>query len=387
MLSGYEDCQFETDCDFSGLKTDIKPIVFYLPQFHTIPENDRWWGTGFTEWTSTRKAKPLFQGHYMPRTPHKSIGYYDLSDYHVLEKQAELAAKHGVFGFCFYYYWFSGKRLLEKPVDILLQHPKIQLNFCLCWANENWTRTWDGLEKSILIKQRYTENDPKDFILDLKKYLDDPRYIRIDGKPLVLVYAPKSIPQPKEVFQVWRETAQESGIGDFFLAVCRTFGENARGLGILDAVDAEVEFPPHNVDLSTYRDVVETLKGSGHLMSYSTAANKWKYDYSVKPVFRTVMLNWDNTARRADGWCSYADFTLRDFRQWIRKAIRDLRINLPTDRRFLFVNAWNEWGEGTYLEPDEKYGYMNINALSRAIFNLHITTQSQSDIQDFPSDL
>ena len=372
MLSGYQDCQFESDCDFSGLKTDIKPIAFYLPQFHTIPENDLWWGQGFTEWRNTSRARPLFEGHYMPRTPHESIGYYDLSDYRVLAWQAELVARHGIFGFCFYAYWFSGKRLLEKPVDILLRHPEIQLNFCLCWANENWTRSWDGQEQDILIRQEYAEEDPKNFILDMKRYLDDPRYIRIDGKPLLLVYAPKSIPKPAEVFQVWRKTARESGIGEIYIAACRTFGETAQSLGILDAVDAEVEFPPHNVSLNTYHEVVETPKGAGHLMSYFTAMDEWVYDYSVKPVYRTIMMNWDNSARRADGWCSFADFTRHDFRLWLRKAICNLRRSLPKDKRYLFVNAWNEWAEGTYLEPDEKYGYMNINTLSRAIYNLQM---------------
>ncbi len=370
MLSGYQDCRFEPDCDFSGFKTDIKPIAFYLPQFHTIPENDLWWGKGFTEWQNTRKARPLFEGHYMPRIPHRSIGYYDLSDFRVLERQAELVARHGIYGFCLYAYWFSGKRLLEKPLDLLLSHPEIQLNFCLCWANENWTRKWDGMEEDILMRQEYTQEDPKNFILDMKKYLEDPRYIRIDGKPLLLVYNPQSIPKPAEVFQKCRKTAQESGIGEIYIASCRTFAKSAQDLGILDAVDAEVEFPPHNVSLAVYRDEVNTPKGTGQLMSYSIAMNEWHYDYSVKPVYRSVMMNWDNSARRTDGWSSYADYTRHDFLLWIRKAMRDLRKSLPRDRRYLFVNAWNEWAEGTYLEPDDRYGYMNINTLSRTIYNL-----------------
>ena len=371
MLTGYQDHRYETDIDFSGLKTDIRPIAFYLPQYHTIPENDAWWGEGFTEWTNVRKAVPRFEGHYMPRVPHSSIGYYDLGDLRVLARQAELAARHGIYGFCFYTYWFSGKRLLEKPVDLLLSHPEISLNFCLCWANENWTRTWDGQEKEILLKQEYGEEDPEAFIQDMKKYFDDPRYIRIDKKPLLLVYAPKSIPKSAEVFRKWRDKARSLGIGEICIAVCRTFMETAKSLGILDHVDAEVEFPPHSVSLNTYSDVIETSGGTGRLMSYHTAMSEWRYDYSPKPVYRTVMMGWDNSARRRDGWYSFADFSLRDVRLWIRKAMRDLRQSLPEDRRFLFVNAWNEWGEGTYLEPDERYGFTNINTLSRAVFGFH----------------
>ena len=373
MLRGYQDCRYEEDHDFTGFETDIKPIAFYLPQFHPIPENDLWWGKGFTEWTNARKALPRYPGHYMPRVPHKSIGYYDLSDYRVIEVQAALAARHGIYGFCFYTYWFSGKRLLEKPVDLLLQHPEVPIHYCLCWANENWTKRWDGQESNVLMRQDYREEDPEHFILDMKQYLEDPRYIRIDGKPLLMVYAPRSIPDPATVFRRWRETAVRSGIGEIYIAICRTFRETAKSLGILDAVDAEVEFPPHVDSIEPCAEIIKTSGDDSFIRSYSTVMHEWRYDASPKPVFRSVMMAWDNSARRRDGWHSFADFTQRDYVLWIRKAMRDLRKNLPKDKRFLFVNAWNEWCEGTYLEPDEKYGYMSINALSRTIFNLRRT--------------
>ena len=200
---------YEADEDFSTLKTDIKALAFYLPQFHTFPENDEWWGKGFTEWTNTRKAKPQYPSHYQPREPHKDIGYYDLSDWRTLDRQAKMIKKHGLYGLCIYHYWFSGKRLMEKPVDLLLEHPEIDLKFCLCWANENWTRTWDGMEKHVLISQKH-ENDDIDYIIDLKKYVMDPRYIRVNGEPLVLVYRPDSLPDAAKTFRRWRQWAMDS---------------------------------------------------------------------------------------------------------------------------------------------------------------------------------
>ena len=164
--------KYEKNIDFSKYKTDIKTLTFYLPQFHTIKENDEWWGEGFTEWTNTKKSLPRFEGHYQPRTPHKDIGYYTLDNKETIKKQVELAKMHGIYGFCFYYYWFSGKRLLEKPVDIFLDNKDIDFPFCLCWANENWTKTWDGLNNDILIGQKYSKSDYKKFIVDIKKYID-----------------------------------------------------------------------------------------------------------------------------------------------------------------------------------------------------------------------
>ena len=161
------DSWYEDDGDYSNYCSDVKPIAFYLPQFHTFKENDEWWGKGFTEWTNTRKSRPRFPSHYQPREPHPDIGYYDLSDWRVIARQAELAKRHGIYGFCFYNYWFSGKRLMEKPVDLLLAHPEIDIHFCLCWANENWTRRWDGNDDEVLICQNY-ENDSVQYIADLK---------------------------------------------------------------------------------------------------------------------------------------------------------------------------------------------------------------------------
>ena len=162
---------YQDNIAFSNEPVKVKTLAFYLPQFHTFPENDEWWGEGFTEWTNTRKSAPRYRGHYQPREPHENIGYYDLSDVQVIKKQAKLARQHGIYGFCIYYYWFSGKTLMEKPIDLLFTHPEIDINYCLCWANESWTRTWDGMKNNILIEQKYTYDDSINFIYDIKNTL------------------------------------------------------------------------------------------------------------------------------------------------------------------------------------------------------------------------
>lgn len=237
---------YQDDERFPRLDPEVRAITFYLPQYHTFPENDEWWGKGFTEWTNTRKAKPRFPGHYQPRTPHKDIGYYDLSQVETLKRQAALAKAHGIDAFCMYYYWFDGKKLMEKPLDLLISHPEIDLKFCLCWANENWTRTWDGQEKSVLIQQNYSDENDIRFIQDLKKYITDPRYVRCDGKPVILIYHAKILPDPNKTFAAWRDWCRKNGVGEIQIWSCRTFIRTDEFKKPVE-VDREVEFPPHMV--------------------------------------------------------------------------------------------------------------------------------------------
>ena len=363
---------YEDDKDYSDLKTDIKALAFYLPQFHTFPENDQWWGKGFTEWTNTRKAVPAFPGHYQPREPHADIGYYDLSDYRVMARQAEMAKKHGIYGFCFYHYWFSGKRLMEKPVDLLLEHPEIDLNFCLCWANENWTRTWDGMENNVLISQQHIDDDIQ-YIIDLKKYIDDPRYIRIDGKPVVLIYRPAQLPDVTLTFKRWREWCRNNGVGEILIWIVRGCANDEKSC-FFEGADAEVEFPPshcvpwspvpedcgnpHGSFVSDYSAYVDRiLAGEGCVESYK------------HPVYRGVMMGWDCAARRKNFFC-WGKYSIAKYSQWLRYVIDYTRKHHDANDRFIFINAWNEWAEGTYLEPDRRFGYTSLNTTSRALFDL-----------------
>lgn len=368
---------FQSNHVIENSKTNIKPVAFYLPQFHTFKENNEWWGEGFTEWTNTRKATPKFSGHYQPREPHDDFGYYTLDNKEILQQQAKLAKEHGIYGFCFYYYWFSGKRLMEKPVDIFTANKDIDINFCLCWANENWTRTWDGLEKNVLIKQDYTEEDNINFIKDLKKYIDDERYIKVDNKPVIIVYNPKAIPDCKKTFAAWRKTAQETGVGEILIWICQTHDFNAKKLNIINFVDGEIEFPPHQPNIAALDfnqfHVQKDCEPSA-LYSYDSLINSYmnrNTDENHKlPVYKTVTMAWDNSARRNKGWVSFVYYSLESFYHWVHEIVKYTEKTHKKDKQFMFINAWNEWAEGTYLEPDKKTGYANINTFSRALYKL-----------------
>lgn len=361
--------EYQNNIDYSGLKTDIKAIAFYLPQFHTFKENDEWWGEGFTEWTNTKKAYPRFENHYQPRVPHKDIGYYDLSDINVLKKQIELAKQHGLFGFCFYYYWFSGKRLMEKPVDMLLKHPEINFPFCLCWANENWTRTWDGLAKDVLIAQEYSNDDYKNFMVDIKKYIDDKRYIRIDNKPVILVYNPYEIPNLEEQFSEWRKYAKEIGIGEILIWARNNLADTE--FERADIVDGEFDFSPIGLG---HPETLMTGLPFKRIVNYTKLVHDIKHLYenhfSIKPFYYSCMMGWDNSARRKEGFVIFNAYSLKSFYDWLSIIVKYSRKRHAPDRRFIFINAWNEWAEGTYLEPDQKYGYANINTVSKVLFDL-----------------
>ncbi|MBQ7045347.1 MAG: glycoside hydrolase family 99-like domain-containing protein [Clostridia bacterium] len=371
------DSFYQENEDFSDFSTDIKMLAFYLPQFHTFKENDEWWGKGFTEWTNTKAAQPRFSGHYQPRTPHSDIGYYDLTDIEVIKRQVELAKQHKIYGFCFYYYWFSGKRLMEKPVDLLLEHKEIDFPFCLCWANENFTRTWDGKNKNVLIAQDYSEKDDEQFMVDLKKYIDDYRYIRINGKPVVIVYNPGQILSCKRTFNKWREVAKNIGIGDICIFTCRTFNNTAKKLGIEPFIDAEIEFPPHNlghIDFAIGGKTESSQKA--HIYNYQKVVDGYIYDRqngriakSDTPLHPTCMLGFDNSARRKQNWTAYHNFSLSSLYNWVHTICDQARRDFDEQERFVFINAWNEWAEGTYLEPDAKYGYANINTVAKALTN------------------
>lgn len=347
---------------------DIKFIAFYLPQFHPIPENDRWWGKGFTEWTNVAKALPKFVGHYQPHLPDE-LGFYDLRLPEIQKRQIELARHYGIFGFCFYYYWFNGKRLLERPLDQFIKNEEFNFPFCICWANENWTRRWDGLDNEILISQIHSPENDIHFIQDIEEILRDPRYIRINGKPLILVYRVTLLPEAKETARRWREYCISSGIGEIYLVAALTFGcEGPEQYGF----DAAVEFPPHTItnDCINITEKMKLLdpKFSGYIFDFEEFIRSKKYLKDLPYIhFKTVSPGWDNTARRADKGSVFHGANPQLYKQWLFDVTKLTKETHPLSERIVFINAWNEWAEGTHLEPDRKFGYGYLQATADVI--------------------
>lgn len=345
----------------------VRLIAFYLPQFHPIPENDAWWGKGFTEWTNVKSGKPQFLGHYQPHVPGE-LGYYDLRDVQIQRRQVSLAKTYGIGGFCFYFYWFGGKRLLEAPVLQYRDHPDLELPYCLCWANENWSRRWDGLENDILIGQHHSPADDLAFIAYVSKYFKDERYIRVGGKPLLIVYRPSLLPSPKETVRRWRKWCRESGIGEIYLAYTQSFeAVNPSLYGF----DAAIEFPPNNSSPPNVTDQVDTLGSgfSGMVFDWSALVERSRSYRKTAgyPVFRGVCPSWDNTARRKGGGNVFLNSTPLGYLEWLMNGIREtLAARDEPEERLMFVNAWNEWAEGAHLEPDARYGYAYLEATRMA---------------------
>jgi len=348
----------------SNPDNDIMLVAFYLPQFHPIPENDRWWGKGFTEWTNVTKSMPLFDGHYQPHLP-ADLGFYDLRVRETRREQAELAKSFGIHGFCYHYYWFSGKRVLNRPFDEMIADPEADMPFCLCWANENWTRRWDGKEQEVLLKQEYGSGDASLFIHDLIKYFKDPKYIRIDGSPVLIVYAPQQIPSVNDVVSVWRQVCKENGIDKIHLVAALTHGNNKyKEFGF----DAGVEFPPHNVRADKINlDIEFCGPFSGYALLYHEVAQSYlnhNYD-NDNNIYRTVFPSWDNTARTGLRAGIVLNGTPGNYEYWLSEAVRKTGEDFPGKSRLVFINAWNEWAEGCHLEPDQLHGRAFLEATRR----------------------
>lgn len=350
------------------LEKRARMIALYLPQFHPFPENDAWWGNDFTEWTNVRPAKPQFAGHYQPHVPHPDVGYYSLLDREQQRRQIEMAKCYGIEGFCFYYYWFSGHRLMETPIDNWLSDKSLDLPFCLCWANENWSRRWDGLESDILIAQNHSPEDDLGCIADLAKYIRDDRYIRINGKPLVLIYRPSLLPDPAATAARWRRWCRQNGVGEIYLAYTQSF-ENVDPSNY--GFDAAIEFPPNNSNPPNLTDTVVPLTNE-----YAGSVYDWRvlverserFEYPDYKLFRSVCPGWDNTARRGNKGISLVNNTPELYQRWLQNAIRDTRLRFENpDERVIFVNAWNEWAEGAHLEPDLRNGYAYLEATRAAL--------------------
>jgi lipopolysaccharide biosynthesis protein len=351
----------------------MRAIALYLPQFHPIAQNDQWWGTGFTEWTNVARARPIFRGHRQPRLP-TDLGFYDLRLPEARAAQAELAAAYGLHGFCYYHYWFNGRRLLERPFNEVLASGEPGFPFCLCWANESWTRRWLGEDREILLAQTYGDDDDARHAEWLAEAFSDPRYIRMNGKPIFLVYRPADLPCAKKTNEVFRETCGRHGAGEPFLIGVDAHrpGKDFREEGF----DATLVFEPQLGALQgafedefSRRKLVRNLKvgvthGRVKAYDYRDARRTMNQRARNFPVIPSVFVRWDNTPRRGADGIVMVNSSPQAFGQALEETVGGLK-----DSGLVFINAWNEWAEGNYLEPDREYGTAYLEEMRRVLQN------------------
>jgi GT2 family glycosyltransferase len=348
---------------------EVKVVAFYLPQYHPIPENDRWWGKGFTEWRNVVRGRPNFEGHLQPRLP-ADLGFYDLRLDETVREQWRLARRYGISAFCYHYYWFAGKRLLEEPLERLLRMSGPKLPFCLSWANENWTRTWDGGGDEVLLGQRHDPSDDRAVIRDLIRYFRDPDYVHVEGRPLFIVYRYDLFPDMARTIRIWRAECRRAGIATPYLVA-----NEACDLAFRDVdprafgFDAAVEFPPHGVG-TEIKPPGRVLNPAfrGQVFDYRAAAAR----FASRPApaykrFHGIFPGWDNTARRPDVGHIFAFSSPGTYRAWLEEIAERTREESFGDERLIFVNAWNEWAEGCYLEPDLSNGHSFLEATRAAL--------------------
>jgi hypothetical protein len=350
-------------------------IAFYLPQFHPITENNAWWGPGFTEWTNVTKARPLFKGHKQPQLP-RDLGFYDLRLPEVRAQQAEMAKTYGVEGFCYWHYWFSGRRLLERPFEEVLRSGEPNFPFCLGWANESWTGVWHGAPGRRLIEQEYPGEKDNDAHFDylLRAFLDS-RYIRIEGKPLLLIYKPLKVPDPQKIFGQWRDRAAKAGLaGLYIVGVNMLDFTDPTSLGLDGAVISKLGLLAANEKVARMQRTFWGLRrrlpfGSLRVIEYNEAVKSLvpdlkKFNYEAYPC---VVPRWDNTPRSGSRGLVLTNSTSDLFREHLRTAIFQVSDNKP-EKRLVFLKSWNEWAEGNYIEPDQASGFAYLEALRAEAF-------------------
>jgi glycosyltransferase involved in cell wall biosynthesis len=342
---------------------DVRLIAYYLPQFHRIPENDAWWGEGFTEWTNVRRGRPNYDGHYQPHLPGE-LGAYDLlNDPSVRLKQAALAKAHGISGFAYYHYWFRGKRLLEQPLNEVLQTKAPDFPFCVFWANESWSRRWDGGNQEVLVSQNHDAQDDRAFIEHLLPFFEDSRYIRVQGRPLLMIYRVDLFPNARATVQLWNDVCKAHGIAPPYLVKADT---GASDPPMRYGFDASVEFPPHRLRALPSMELPIAARRPDHVGTvFDMRAVMAQLTQPVEPAhrhFQCVVPAWDNTARKQLDGTMFVGERPDLFRAWTRNAlVRSTRVH-PPGERLVFVNAWNEWAEGAHLEPCAKFGRQWLEA-------------------------
>lgn len=368
----YEKNQVES---YRRHRDDPKLIAFYLPQYHPFAENDKAWGKGFTEWTNVTAGKPRFVGHQQPILP-GGLGFYDLRVDDSIREQIELAKQHGIYGFCFYYYWFSGKKIMDTPLNSFLRHKEWDFNFTICWANENWTKRWDGREDDIIIGQEYLKDDPLKFIKDVEDILNDDRYINIDGKPVLVVYRASELKRPKEYAAVWREYFKQTHNKELYLV-------SSMGFEIGDpgdyGFDCGLDFAPQTTFFkkdafidNAFPYMNQKLKlidkrFNGAVTHYrDLALNKKINSYFDFPVIKSIPPSWDNDARKkGTGYVMYGS-NPDLYGEWLNNVLDEER-RMGAKSPIVFINAWNEWAEGAVLEPSQHFGYANLNRTTQIL--------------------
>ena len=347
----------------------VRPIAFYLPQFHPTPENEFWWGSGFTEWTNVVKARPSYHGHYQPHLP-TDLGFYDLRTADALARQAALAQRYGIAGFCVYYYNFGSRRVLGATLETVRAHPDLPFHWCLCWANENWTKHWDGGEHEILLEQSYDEATLAAIIADAVAQAADPRYLRVGGRPIFLVYRPLLLPDAPAFAAACRAGFVRAGFPGVHLVYVESMEAVDLKLRPSDlGFDACVEFPPHGRAVPA-ETTAEIIKEDWHGYRYDypqTVRAFCRRDSVPYTRYPAVFPSWDNTPRQPTRGTSFDGATPEAFRVYVEEKIDEVRQFLVDDDRLLFVNAWNEWAEGAHLEPDTGFGHRWLEALRDAV--------------------
>jgi len=348
----------------------VRYIAYYLPQFHPIPENDQWWGVGFTEWTNITRSLPGYVGHYQPRLPGE-LGFYNLSTPDAMRRQAELMKMGGVYGICIHNYWFNGKKVLEKPLNILLENRDIDIKFCINWANEPWTRRWDGSNQHVLLNQEHGAIDDVNYIESIIPAMEDDRYIKVNGRPVCMIYRPGIMPDPGATIERWRETVYKALGVNPYIIFPQAFGDDDPRAYEADAVSG---FPPHgDKDVERIRHRLDLLDGRywGLASCYKdlvrSAIERLTDEYTLFPG---VCPSWDNEPRRRRAGRSFFGSTPHAYGEWLLRASQFVMNTQLGDERIVFINAWNEWAEGAYLEPDRHFGYAYLAETARTLVGL-----------------
>ena len=340
-------------------------VAYYLTQYSPDKHNDEWWGKGNTEWDNVTSAVPQFVGHYQPRLPGE-LGFYDLRVKDNMKRQIELAKNYGIEAFNFYYYWFDGERILENAFNQFLQDPTLDISFMICFANENWTKKYSGTDNDILISMTNTTENYKKFIFDAMDCFKDPRYLTVDGKLLLEIYRPDLLPDSKEIIKYWKTTVYKVLGRELCVIAAQLNSEDWCALGF----DFMNERAPSRRIRNCVRNITEQMNPvrrdfAGEIYDYQDLVMERKYlngNNTGRKAYNTVMPMWDNTARRNQRGDVWHGSTPDLYKQWLKDVIRIARENECLSEPIVFINAWNEWGEGAYLEPDKKYGYAYLQA-------------------------